>query len=353
MFHAKAQIVILGQSLLDWIYSHPGLIIGNLLKDSTKVIGLLLGITKDNDVKPEHRAELLTFAIWKFMFTIKDHDHDNLTLNIARALSMIMNNNSYVLPRPMKKFKIWPESGTPNDHKILLILSEKVSGLEKILIQLDNDKSKVNIKDFKIIYESLIEVTIPEFITDDMKIRLEIGGIKWHPDPDCLVKTQIKPMEQLDKYLSSYLEQITESGSSIEILDDKCPTLLHFAVKNGMKQCAKTILDHPGGLQMSLMTNVDGLNAREIAVQAGDLELAKIFKHAHVPRDYEFPVLKRPKELDLQSPNSPENLCFYDVPRIIEQCYMVPPPPRPVSSNVASPKIEANNNILTAKVNNC
>ena len=34
VFHAKAQIIILSQTLLDWIYSHPGLIIGNLFKVS-------------------------------------------------------------------------------------------------------------------------------------------------------------------------------------------------------------------------------------------------------------------------------------------------------------------------------
>ena len=34
VFHAKAQIIILSLTLLDWIYSHPGLIIGNLFKVS-------------------------------------------------------------------------------------------------------------------------------------------------------------------------------------------------------------------------------------------------------------------------------------------------------------------------------
>jgi len=46
VFQAKAQIVILGQAFLDWLYVHPGSHIGTLFKDGTKVIGLLLGILR-------------------------------------------------------------------------------------------------------------------------------------------------------------------------------------------------------------------------------------------------------------------------------------------------------------------
>ena len=97
---AKTQIVILGQTFLDWIYTHPLSNIGSLFKDSTKVIGLLLGITKDN-VKAEHRAELLTFAVWKFLLTIKANEHENLSQSLIRAVLSMMpskNNNQSSMP---------------------------------------------------------------------------------------------------------------------------------------------------------------------------------------------------------------------------------------------------------------
>ena len=71
--------------------------IGGLFKDSTKVIGLLLGITKDN-VKAEHRAELLTFAVWKFLLTIKANEHEHLSESVIKAVSsMIPMTNQYVM----------------------------------------------------------------------------------------------------------------------------------------------------------------------------------------------------------------------------------------------------------------
>ena len=81
---AKAQIVILGQAFLDWIYTHPHSYVGSAFKDSTKVIGLLLGITKDH-VKAEHRTELPTFAVWKFMFIVKQNDHEQLSQSLVKV----------------------------------------------------------------------------------------------------------------------------------------------------------------------------------------------------------------------------------------------------------------------------
>ena len=44
---------------------------------------------------------------------------------------------------------------------------------------------------------------------------------------------------------------------------------------------------------MAAMNSNDGLNARDLAIHAGNLELAKLFKaNSDQPRDYEFPVLK-------------------------------------------------------------
>ena len=57
------QIVILSRPFLQWIYAHPSLVVGNLLADPNKVIGLFLGIDK-SEILPEHRSPLLTFSDW-------------------------------------------------------------------------------------------------------------------------------------------------------------------------------------------------------------------------------------------------------------------------------------------------
>ena len=164
------------------------------------------------------------------------------------------------------------------------------------------------------------------------------------------------PIGDLDKYLSCYLNQFR--AGAIEIQDDtKLPTFLHFAVKYGMKELIKTLLNLPGGPQMATMTNSDGLNARDLAVHSGNLELANLLKDPKIPRqNYEFPVLKSKRssqeeeqglsseinsivalDADRQSQqkldylnNQNEDEYLYDIPRKVEQCYVVPPAPRPV-----------------------
>ena len=196
----------------------------------------------------------------------------------------------------------------------------------------------------------------------------------------------------LDKYLSCYLNQFR--GGAIEVQEDaQVPTFMHFAVKHGMKELIKTLLTLPGGAQMATMANRDGLNARDLAVHSGNLELANLLKDPKVPRqNYEFPVLKsrydgksmhevgdevdhgdgllsntqnmcqdpvkassvvvEQEELkwDLQSRNSreivnarieeSEDAYFYDIPRKVEQCYVVPPPPRPVEAAASKLKLK-------------
>ena len=83
---------------------------------------------------------------------------------------------------------------------------------------------------------------------------------------------------------------------------------------------------------MASMVNQDLLNARDLAIQGGHLELAKLLRansDQPQPRDYEFPVLK-----PFTPPTSPmsEASSYYDVPRPVEQFYVVPPPPRPVDA---------------------
>ncbi len=122
---------------------------------------------------------------------------------------------------------------------------------------------------------------------------------------------------------------------------------MHFAVSHNMMELTKSLLTLPGGNQMATMTNSDGLNARDMAVHAGNLELAKLLKDPKVPRqNYEYPVLKSVKKEDEdatkfqfhdyenddpKSPVSPSE-GLYDIPRKVEQCYIVPPAPRPVES---------------------
>ena len=180
---AKTQIVVLGQNFLDWIISNPhSSCIGGLFKDSTKVIGLLLGISKDH-VKAEHRSILLTFAVWKFLLVIKPNDHEGLSQSLARAVSSMMPNQMplYVLPRSVKKFKIWPQ---PVQDKVLLILSERVSSLGNIQVMCEVFKdeallTKISIqnKDVQVVNEFVIEVKLPEQMAcgTGVKFKLQIG----------------------------------------------------------------------------------------------------------------------------------------------------------------------------------
>ena len=345
---AKAQIVILGQSLLDWVFTHPKSSIGNLFKDSTKVIGLLLGITKDH-VKAEHRAELLTFAVWKFLLNIKANDHEQLSQTLVRAVSSMMPNSnfSYVMPRPMRKFRVWPQ---PVQGRVLFILNEKISALDKIQVTLEVFDNEINPtekmilenKNIQLITEMSIEINLPQNISRGfhLKFKLETSkflnsilrfffphkilfsdGLYWHPHEEKLIPLKQNPLSDLDKHLSNYLNQ--SNSGAIQIQDDpKLPTLLHFAVQNNMSQSIQTLLSLPGGQQMAAMPNSDGLNAREMAVHAGNLQLANLLKDPQTRPNYELPVLK-PK------PNN-NNEEIYDIPRKTEQCYIVPPAPRPL-----------------------
>ena len=128
-------------------------------------------------------------------------------------------------------------------------------------------------------------------------------------------------LHELDRTLSQYLEQLHSGFIQLDGKDRNCPTLLHFAAKQQMTQVVTQLLKLPdlGGLQMSSILNQDGLSPRDLAVQAGNLELAKLLKNPDKPKqNYELPVLKAKSE-DL-----------YDIPRQVENCYVVPPPPRPV-----------------------
>ena len=94
-------------------------------------------------------------------------------------------------------------------------------------------------------------------------------GLYWHPQNENPIVIKKDPIVDLDKYLSCYLNQF--NAGAIEVQDDpKLPTFMHFAVKHEMKELIKTLLNLPGGTQMSTMVNNDGLNARDLAVQNGN-----------------------------------------------------------------------------------
>ena len=143
---------------------------------------LFLGINKDQ-VKAEHRAELLTFAVWKFLFSIKPNENESLALSLIKAVSSMMPNfssNAYVLPRPIKKFKIWPQDGVKSNERILIVLNEKISSLERIIVTVEVfqdsiPRQKVPIRDANLVNESLIDVNLPDIYGNGVKINLEIG----------------------------------------------------------------------------------------------------------------------------------------------------------------------------------
>lgn len=191
VFQAKSQIVILGQAFLDWLYVHPGSHIGTLFKDGTKVIGLLLGVTKDQ-VKAEHRAELLTFAVWKFLFAIRAKEHESLAKSLINAVSSMMPPSksssgnisaSYVLPRPLKKFKMWSATeGVKSHEKILLFLNDKIqsSDLDKLQVTIEVLHDSIpRLRAFPesvaLVNESSLEITLPEINGNGIKLSLEIG----------------------------------------------------------------------------------------------------------------------------------------------------------------------------------
>lgn len=368
-------IVILGQSFLDWLFTHPNSNIGNLFRDSTRVIGLLLGITKDH-VKAEHRAELFTFAVWKFLLTIKANDYQALSQSLIKAVSSMMPSQqvAYVMPRPMRKYKVWPQT---IQDRALLILNEKISVLDKIEVTVEvygreAMQYRINLesKDIQMINEMAIEVRLPQLDRDakSVKFKLEtgakyiskvvfnlrskyfhhLGGLFWSPQSEIPLKLDRNPLLDLDAYLSTYLKQ----NGAIEVMDDpKLPTLLHFAVRHNMSHLVQTLIGLPGGRQMATMTNDDGLNAREMAVHAGNLPLANLLKDPKIPRqNYELPVLRTESRLstssslDLKKASSPVEESFYDIPRKVEQCYVVPPAPRPV---------ESTNKVKYVKMNKC
>ena len=190
VFQARAQIVILGQAFLDWLYVHPGSHIGTLFKDGTKVIGLLLGVTKDQ-VKAEHRAELLTFAVWKSLFAIRAKEHESLAKSLINAVSSMMppskssgnTSASYVLPRPLKKFKIWSATdGVKSHEKILLFLNDKIqsSDLDKVQVTIEVlqdsiPRQRVSPESVALVNESSLDIMLPEINGNGIKLSLEIG----------------------------------------------------------------------------------------------------------------------------------------------------------------------------------
>ncbi len=397
VFHASAQIVIVGQSFLDWVYSHPGLLVGNLFSDPTKVIGLLLGITADA-IKSEHRAELLTFAVWKHIYPIKSNDTENLMNSVKKAVASMTSPatpttpsppviSSYVEPKPLlKKFRIWPpcKSVTLQHDKIMLMLSCPVASIEANRVEISLDLMKttsdshpkrivLDRSKWRLVRSDVLEVAFPMnviFVSEAKlaRLRLEIGKVRWFPevgddDNSSLVslETQVSrtslDMTQLEAVLVNFIKN--------DFVDKnvECPSIIHFAAKHGMKQLAEAALSLPGGHDVATVSNDNGLNARDLALSSGHIDMAKMLKKEEPPQnrnqlhDYEYPLLRPPSlfprseantasmmsELSIRSePPAASNKTnstgdyFYDVPRSAEAAYVIPPPPRPIEAKKTS-----------------
>lgn len=81
------QIVILSRPFLDWVFRYPSLVIGNLFKNPSRVIGLLLGVDGSN-ILSEHKSTLVTFQNWFQVIKITDLNQErsqNQTLTDGQA----------------------------------------------------------------------------------------------------------------------------------------------------------------------------------------------------------------------------------------------------------------------------
>ena len=68
--------MILSRPFLDWLIRHPALVVGNLFKNPTKVIGLLLGVA-ESEILPEHKSVLVTSEEWVAMLNVTDQKSVN------------------------------------------------------------------------------------------------------------------------------------------------------------------------------------------------------------------------------------------------------------------------------------
>ena len=95
----------------------------------------------------------------------------------------MMPNQSipYVMPRPMRKFRVWPQ---PVQDQVLLLLNEKITVLDKIQVTLDifdeddspeakfileNNQSEVNV-----LNELSIEVKMPKLCRGGTKVKFKL-----------------------------------------------------------------------------------------------------------------------------------------------------------------------------------
>ena len=132
--------MILSQAFLDWIVSNSSLVVGNLLTNSSKVIGLFLGIDR-SEILAEHQSPLLTFSTWYSTMECKpdtrsdpngslSKDGEIFSLQLHRSISEIIQNadpakrgSSKRIPE--KSYQVWPQTVTlvKPASKLLLLLS--------------------------------------------------------------------------------------------------------------------------------------------------------------------------------------------------------------------------------------
>ena len=113
------------------------------------------------------------------------------SLKLINAVSSMMppskssgnTSASYVLPRPLKKFKIWSATeGVKSHEKILLFLNDKIqsSDLDKVQVTIEVlqdsiPRQRVSPESISLVNESSLEIMLPEINGNGIKLSLEIG----------------------------------------------------------------------------------------------------------------------------------------------------------------------------------
>ena len=146
--HAACQVVVVDETLLNWIYGNPSMMLGHLFRPE-RTLGLLLGV-RASDVKPEHRAALLTFSEWKLLRLEEDMPgkapFSSVFLDAVRSTSSsgmmthVQQNMSIPTqpppPTPIQgmTFTLWPSALGATDTKFLVLTSKSISPLSTVKV---------------------------------------------------------------------------------------------------------------------------------------------------------------------------------------------------------------------------
>ena len=135
-------------------------------------------------------------------------------------------------------------------------------------------------------------------------------------------------------------------------IDEKFPTFLHWAAYHGLEKTVVTLLTLPGSHDAAIVANIDGKVAHELAETRNHMDLARLLRTKLQLRNghkYDYPgispsyenepfLMTPTKTIDRGSTPSSCSESTYDTPRSLENWYVVPPPPVPVSRGVPEPE---------------